>query len=250
MNYKLLKTVDEIENYISHYKLLAIDIETSPLDKYRSDEKAALDSNKSKIVGISISVEKCTGIYIPLCHRGYENADFNKVWPWIKNNILFDENKIVVIHNAAFEGAFFYALGIVPKCKIYDTMVAAQLTLKTKTQFRKLSDSSLKTLVPELLKIDLPTFESVTNGKFFDELNSENSETIKYACADSDFALRLYYVFNKWFDENLPKHRFLVGKNRIPNCCICRNNETQWAFDGCKFNAPKARRIRRNASGT
>ena len=68
----------------------------------------------------------------------------------------------VVIHNAAFETMFFYALGFIPKCKVYDTLSAAQMTLKTHTEFRKLNDCGLKKLVPELLKVELPTFESVT----------------------------------------------------------------------------------------
>ena len=58
-------------------------------------------------------------------------------------------------------------------------------------------------MVPELLKVELPTFEDVTKGCFFDELDSQNPETIRYACADSDYALRLYHVFNNWFDEYL-----------------------------------------------
>ncbi len=90
---------------------------------------------------------------------------------------MLNENKTVVIHNAVFESSFFYALGVVMKCKVYDTMAAAQLTLKTNMEFRSLADSGLKKLVPELLKAELPTFESVTEDKFFDELNLENFET-------------------------------------------------------------------------
>ena len=135
---------------------------------------------------------------------------------WIKNNILLNKNLSVVIHNAAFESMFFYALGFIPKCKIYDTLSAAQMTLKTHTEFRKLNDCGLKKLVPELLKVELPTFESVTEGRFFDKLNSKDVETIRYACADSDYALRLYYLFNNWFDNNLPKHRYIVENIESP----------------------------------
>ena len=216
MKYKLVKTAEEIRNYIGSHALLAIDIETSPKHKYRRDEKASLDSNKSEITGISLSVEYGTGIYVPLRHRNYDNADFNEVFSFIKEEILLNENKTVVIHNAAFESAFFYALGVVMRCKVYDTMAAAQLTLKTNTEFRNLSDSGLKKLVPELLKVELPKFESVTEGAFFDELNPENFETIRYVCADSDYALRLYHLFNDWFDKNLPKHRFLVENIESP----------------------------------
>ena len=216
MKYKLVKTAEKVKNYIGSHALLAIDIETSPKHEYRSDEKASLDSNKSEITGISLSVEYGTGIYVPLRHRNYDNADFNEVFSFIKEEILLNENKTVVIHNAAFESSFFYALGVVMRCKVYDTMAATQLTLKTNTEFRSLADSGLKKLVPELLKVKLPTFESVTEGAFFDELNPENFETIRYVCADSDYALRLYHLFNDWFDKNLPKHRFLVENIESP----------------------------------
>ena len=216
MSYRLVKTVDEIAEYLCRHSLIGLDIETAPKERYRSDKKAALDSNKSQIIGISLSVQSGTWIYIPLLHRNYDNVNVPNIWEYIKNCILLDENKTVVIHNAAFESAFFYALGVVMRCKVYGTMAAAQLTLKTNTEFRNLSDSGLKELISELLKVELPTFEAVTEGKFFDELNPDNYETVRYACADSDYALRLYHVFNRWFDENLPKHRFIVEEIESP----------------------------------
>ncbi len=216
MSYKLALNSKEIREYIGNHKLLALDIETSPFEKYRNDDKASLDAHKSGITGISFSVEKGTGIYVPFNHKVGRNADFVGTFDWIKRNILMNENLTVAIHNAAFETMFFYALGFVPKCKVYDTLSAAQMTLKTHTEFRKLGDCGLKKLVPELLKVELPTFESVTDGRFFDELDSEDAETIRYACADSDYALRLYHLFNNWFDENLPKHRYIVENIESP----------------------------------
>lgn len=216
MSYKLALNSKEIREYIGNHKLLALDIETSPFEKYRNDDKASLDAHKSGITGISFSVVEGTGIYVPFNHKVGRNADFVGTFDWIKRNILMNENLTVAIHNAAFETMFFYALGFVPKCKVYDTLSAAQMTLKTHTEFRKLNDCGLKKLVPELLKVELPTFESVTDGRFFDELNSEDAETIRYACADSDYALRLYHLFNNWFDKNLPKHRYIVENIESP----------------------------------
>ena len=216
MSYRLALNIPKIWEYIGTHKLLALDIETSPLPLFRDDDKASLDAHKSGITGISFSVEKGTGIYVPFNHKVGRNADFVGTFDWIKRNILMNENLTVAIHNAAFETMFFYALGFVPKCKVYDTLSAAQMTLKTHTEFRKLGDCGLKKLVPELLKVELATFESVTDGRFFDELDSEDAETIRYACADSDYALRLYRLFNNWFDENLPKHRYIVENIESP----------------------------------
>lgn len=216
LNYKLALNKEEIARYIENFKLLALDIETSPLPQYRNDEKSALDAHKSTITGMSFSVSKGSGIYVPFHHKVGLNADFVDTWQWIKQNILMNENLTLVIHNAAFETMFFYALGCVPQCKVYDTLAAAQMTLKTQTEFRKLADSGLKKLVPELLNIELPSFEDVTQGVYFDMLDPESFETIRYACADSDYALQLYHVFNKWFDENMPKHRFIVEQIESP----------------------------------
>ena len=106
-----------------------------------------------------------------------------------------------------------------PPC--YDTLAATQLTLKSRYMFRKLSDCGLKTLVPELLGVELPSYETVTGGKYFDELPSHDSKTIRYACADSDFALRLYHRFNAWFAQYLPEHRALVGTVESPTAVYC-----------------------------
>ena len=216
MDYKLALNKEEIARYIENFKLLALDIETSPLPQYRNDEKSALDAHKSTITGMSFSVSKGSGIYVPFHHKVGLNADFVDTWQWIKENILMNENLTLVIHNAAFETMFFYALGCVPQCKVYDTLAAAQMTLKTQTEFRILADSGLKKLVPELLNIELPSFEDVTQGVYFDMLDSESFETLRYACADSDYALRLYHVFNNWFNANLPKHRFIVEQIESP----------------------------------
>ena len=75
--------------------------------------------------------------------------------------------------------------------------------------------------MPELLRLELPTFEDVTNGQAFDTLDSEDFETMRYACADSDFALQLYRYFNAWFDKNLPKHRYIVEKIESPTAVYC-----------------------------
>ena len=58
MSYKLTLNIQDIKEYIGTYKLLALDIETSPLPLFRDDEKASLDAHKSSITGISFSVEE------------------------------------------------------------------------------------------------------------------------------------------------------------------------------------------------
>ena len=131
-------------------------------------------------------------------------------------NFLTNKNIVKVAHNIAFESAISCQQNIVIQPPVYDTICAAQMTLKSNYAFRKLADSGLKKLAEELCHERLPTFSDVTNGRHFDELGAQDMETIRYGCADSDFALRLYHIFNSWFDRFLPKHRYLVEQIESP----------------------------------
>ena len=132
-----------------------------------------------------------------------------------------ESRRVKVAHNLAFEAMFLYALGGIVQPPCYDTIAAAQLTLKEPFTFRSLSDCGLKRLVPELLGDELPTFEEVTAGRYFDELSPDDPETVRYACADSDYALRLYHRFNRWFMVQLPTHRRIVEEIESPTAVYC-----------------------------
>lgn len=217
MDYRCLTTLKEIQDYLKGATPIAFDFETAPREEYRNEQRAALDAHKSVVVGMSFSTSEGTGIYVPLKHRNGENVNSqDKVIRWLTEEIFTNTAIIKVAHNLSFESMFLYALGIVVQPPCYDTIAASQMTLKSNTEFRMLSDSGLKTLVPELFGMELPSFESVTEGKFYDELNPQDTETIRYACADSDYTLRLYHLFNDWFDRYLPKHRLIVEKIESP----------------------------------
>jgi DNA polymerase-1 len=219
--YRCVTKTAEVHEYLSTASAVGLDIETSPLESYRDEPKAALDPHNAQITGISFSIAENSGIYVPLTHRAGISID-NTIEFWnFLSSFLQQHNIPIIIHNSAFETAFFYARGIILQMPIYDTIAAAQMTLKGNTGFRSLADSGLKTLVPELFGIKLPSFSDVTDGKHFDELDPQDSETIRYACADSDFALRLYYLFNAWFDKWLPKHRYIVEHIESPTAVYC-----------------------------
>ena len=210
--YKLAKSTDEVRNYLKNADVISFDFETAPNDEYRDEPMAAIDPHKSHIVGVSFSVKAGTGIYAPIAHKNTSlNIDMFKLL-----NEIAKSSAVKIAHNLAFETMFLYANGILIKPPVYDTLLAAMMTMKSKTEFRTLSDSGLKTLVPQLLKVELPKFEDVTAGKYFDELNPEDYETIRYSCADSDYALQLYKLFNSWFDNNLPKHRQIIETIESP----------------------------------
>lgn len=215
--YKPILSLLELQDYLSDAPLVAFDFETAPDEKYRNEEKAALDAHKSHIAGISFSVAEGTGIYLPLTHRIGNNADEPaEIWSWLKSTLF--ENIIItkIAHNLAFESQFLYARGIVVQEPCYDTIAAAQLIYKNEKEFRSLADCGLKTLVPEFFHKDLPSYSETVGNRQFDELDSEAEKTVHYACADSDYALRLYHLLNGWFDRFLPKHRFIVEKVESP----------------------------------
>lgn len=214
-NYRCVTSVQEIQDYIGDAKVVAFDYETAPNEPYQMEEKAALDPHKSHIVGCSFSVKEHTGIYVPVAHKIGENID-NTPFLHFLHSFLTNKNIIKIAHNIAFESAVSCHQDIVIQPPVYDTICAAQMTLKSNYEFRKLADSGLKRLTAELCHEPLPTFTEVTNGRHFDELDAQDSETVRYGCADSDFALRLYHIFNNWFDRFLPKHRYIVEQIESP----------------------------------
>lgn len=210
--YILARSVDDVKDYLNGADVVSFDFETAPNDEYKDESMAAINPHKSHIVGVSFSVKEGTGIYAPIAHKNTKlNLDMFEILRG------FAESKVIKIaHNLAFEAMFMYSNNILIHPPVYDTILAAMMTLKTKTEFRSLSDSGLKTIVPQLLHTDLPKFSEVTAGRHFDELNPEDYETIRYACADSDYALQLYNLINSWFDKYLPRHRWIIENIESP----------------------------------
>lgn len=213
--YKCVTTVDGIKEYIGNSPLVAFDFETAPDDPFRDEDKAALDPAKAHIVGCSFSIKEGTGIYVPIVHRIGINIDKTDFFSFL-TSFLMNTTIVKIAHNIAFESSMAYAKGIVIQAPVYDTICASQMSLKSNYEFRKLNESGLKRLAAELFGEPLPAFSSVTDGKHFDELDAQDVETVRYGAADSDFALRLYYKFNAWFDRYLPKHRYIVENIESP----------------------------------
>ena len=164
MTYECVTELSAIKKYLQNAPVVGFDFETAPLIQYRNDPRASLDAHRACIVGVSLSVKEGTGIYVPLEHFDGGNADTAEVIHFLRDQLWMNPVVIKVAHNLAFESMFLYALGIVIQPPCYDTIAAAQLTLKTPFEFRGLSDCGLKRLVPELIGDDLPTFEEVTYG--------------------------------------------------------------------------------------
>ena len=219
MDYRSVTNIQDVLDYIGDNKLVAFDYETAPDDEYRHEERAALDPAKSHICTMSLSVGKESAIMIPVAHRNGSNMPEETFYAFLRD-FLTNPAITKVCHNFAFESAFSYAKGIVIQPPVFDTICASQLTLKSPTEFRALGDSGLKTLALQLCKEPLPSYEAVTQGKHFDEMDPRDPETIRYSCADSDFALRLYHIMNAWFDRWMPRHRWIVENLESPTAVL------------------------------
>jgi DNA polymerase-1 len=217
MDCKPIFTLPALQTYLAATTHIAFDFETAPLEPYRREEKAALDAHKAHIVGISFSVAEGSGVYLPLAHRvGQNAADQAQIWQWLTSEVFQNPAVTKIAHNLAFESQLLYARGVVVQEPCYDTIAAAQLVYKNEKEFRSLSDCGLKTLVPDYFHEPLPGFAETVGGLHFDELNPESEQTVRYACADADYALRIYHLLNGWFDRFLPKHRYIVEKVESP----------------------------------
>ena len=214
-NYRLVTTLQELRAYLAGAAVVAFDFETSPDEGYREEAKAALDPAKAHIVGASFSVEEGTGVYVPVAHKAGTNIDRDAFIGYL-TAFLTDTTVTKIAHNIAFEASMAYAMGIVLKAPVYDTICAAQMSLKNDYEFRRLQESGLKRLAEELFGEPLSSFSAVTDGRHFDELDARDDETIRYGSADADFALRLYHAFNDWFDRYLPRHRRIVEEIESP----------------------------------
>lgn len=214
-NYKCITSVEGIREYIGDAKIIAFDYETAPDEAYRNEDKAALDAHKAHIVGCSFSVSEGSGIYVPVAHKVGKNIEPTAFDKFLRE-FLANTEVVKIAHNLAFESQMSYAHGIVIMPPVYDTIAASQMSLKSCTEFRKLTDSGLKKLAAELCGEPLPSFTDVTDGRHFDELDAQDAETVRYGAADSDYSLRLYHIFNKWFDRFLPKHRTIVEDIESP----------------------------------
>ena len=214
--YRLVTSADGIREYLRGAPEVAVDFETSPKEEYRDIPRASLDPAMNIPTGISFCTRIGTGIYVPINHIIGKNID-----PMELHELLFvffrDTRMVKIVHNLAFEAAIaFTHYGAVIQEPVYDTLAAAQMSNDGDWMFRKLKDSGLKTLARDVLGTKLPTFTDVTSGRHFDELDPADPETIRYGCADSDFALRLYHLYNGWFDKWLPPHRWIVEHVESP----------------------------------
>lgn len=214
--YMMTTELKTLAGYLGAAAVIAFDFETAPTKAWREEKKAALNPHKAEIVGISLSVGAGTGVYLPLRHRNGNNANGPEIMMFLKDRVFENPGVLKIAHNLGFEALFLLGAGINLMPPVYDTMAGAQMILKDEDHFRGLADAGLKQLARSWVGIELPSYEATVGTGNFAELDQADPQTIDYACADSDLALRLYHLEIDWFAKNLPAHGKLVQELESP----------------------------------
>jgi len=191
MSYDLAKSLDDVDWYLrgeNEYKRMGVDVETT-----------SLNTRKAALVGISLSLWKGTGIYIPTGHRLGTNLPIAPTIERIKRKT--EEGYVAVYFNAKFDRNIKQArAGWVPK-KFEDVLEYVYLA----NPDRKRKD--LKTLAKEDLGEDMAKFESLftpeeQRAKIFDISTKSPARCKDYAAADADMTLRLWEKYRYVREEN------------------------------------------------
>lgn len=193
-------TLEETIEYLSKFKTLAMDTETTGLQitfKSRTREH-------DQCVGIIITGKQGESFYFPMRHTKFDNLCGGDDWYFMEQYIKpLMEEKDVVVHNATFDWKVIFIYGIATNI-IMDTMVAIQVTLtaKYKTKY------GLKAVVEQLLKRDSLELDHLCKSGDFNTVDETFADLPKelvrlYACADADNTLAIleYIKTTKLLEE-------------------------------------------------
>lgn len=194
-NYKAVTNIADLHSFIDDVltkKLVAYDSETTGLEI------------TDKIVGFSLSVEKGTGIYVPIvCSEELfsEGLSLEEVKPELLR--IFDNPEITcVMHNAKFDYKVLKsAIGMGRyKCRLADTLIAAWLL---NSEHSSKNSYALGALGERVLHLKGVEFEDIVEkGKVFTDVPLDIAAN--YAAEDADFTLQLWNIFEeKLKAENL-----------------------------------------------
>ncbi len=162
-------------------------------------ETTSEDPMLAEIVGISISIEKDEGFYIPVSHR-YLGAPEQLKKEWILNQLkqLLEDDKIKKIgQNIKYEIIVFRNHGINLSGASFDTMVASYLLNPNKYSH------GLNNIALEYLNHIMTTYKDVTGTgkgqKNFSEVDIESAAN--YSCEDADITYQLAILLGPMLKE-------------------------------------------------
>ncbi|MEK6680165.1 MAG: DNA polymerase I [Nitrospirota bacterium] len=162
-------------------------------------ETTSEDPMLAEIVGISISIEKDEGFYIPVSHR-YLGAPEQLKKEWVLNQLkqLLEDDKIKKIgQNIKYEIIVFKNHGINLSGASFDTMVASYLLNPNKYSH------GLNNIALEYLNHIMTTYKDVTGTgkgqKNFSEVDIETATN--YSCEDAEITYQLAKLLGPMLKE-------------------------------------------------
>jgi len=187
-NYKAVTSLSELHAFIDtvvEKKLVAYDSETTGLEI------------SDKMVGFSLSVEKGSGIYVPVAGGDdlfSEGISLEEAKPELLR--IFDNPEITcVMHNAKFDYKVLKsAIGMGRyKCRMADTLIAAWLL---NSEHSSKNSYALGALGERVLHLKGVEFEDIVEkGKVFTDVPLDIAAN--YAAEDADFTLQLWNLFEE-----------------------------------------------------
>ena len=182
-DYRIVATADDLDAMIAAIRAagsFAFDTESSSTDPMRAD-----------LAGLSFSIDDGVAWYVPVGHHAGEQLPLAEVMAAVRP-LFTDAGLQRCAHNANYDLTLLGNYGIDPYGVVdYDTMIAAHLLGKTRTQL------GLKPLALELLGREMTEItELIGRGRnqiTFNEVNI--ADALPYAAADADCTLQLRQRF-------------------------------------------------------
>ncbi len=182
-HYKTISSLEELKAYcekIEEKACLAIDTETT-----------SLDAISAKLVGISLSIEKHEGVYLPIAHQEYENnLALLDVIEYL-NPILSSHEIKKVGQNLKYDLNVLEKAGFTFRGALFDTMLESYIINSTSSRH------GLDTLAQTILGVETIKFEEVA-GKGKKQVTFDHvavDKATEYACEDTDITLQLHKKF-------------------------------------------------------
>jgi len=192
-SYKTVTNVNELNQFISKVKegkWLSLDLETTSVNTMEAD-----------IVGLSFSVEKDSGIYIPIIHKNksleYFGKDELESVLSILKPVLENPNIPKTGQNIKYDLIILKRFGIQVNGIEFDTMIAAHIL---NPEFRSYK---MEKLSEEYLNYTMVPIEKlIGTGKNQISMDEVELDDISfYASEDADITLQLTYILKEKLEE-------------------------------------------------
>ncbi len=219
-SYKTITNSDELTQFLSKIKegnWLSLDLETT-----------SVKTMESNIVGLSFSIEKDSGIYIPILHKNktveyFGRDDLQSVLDLLKP-VLENPNIPKTGQNIKYDLIILNRFGIQVKGIEFDTMIAAHI-LNPEFRSYKMDKLSVEYLNYSMVPIE----KLIGTGKNQISMAEVELEDIAfYAVEDADIALQLTLLLK----ERLEKEKLweFFSKVELPLISVLANMEQTGTF--------------------